>query len=98
MTVRVDGHTQGYGAEGVEASSASAAATGATTTASMPADGMLTLPDPLPSLGSGGDLLAELTALLKEEGIRYEYVETEGDHSWPVWRRYLIEFAPKLFR
>jgi len=64
MTVRVDGHTQGYGAEGVEASSASAAATGATTTASMPADGMLTLPDPLPSLGSGGDLLAELTALL----------------------------------
>jgi enterochelin esterase family protein len=41
---------------------------------------------------------AELTALLKEKGIHYEYVETEGDHSWPVWRRYLIEFAPKLFR
>ncbi len=40
----------------------------------------------------------EFTALLKDKGIRYEYVETEGDHSWPVWRRYLAEFAPKLFR
>jgi enterochelin esterase-like enzyme len=38
------------------------------------------------------------TALLKDKGIRCEYVETEGDHSWPVWRRYLTEFAPKLFR
>ena len=41
---------------------------------------------------------AEFTALLKEKGIHYEYVESEGDHSWPVWRRYLTEFAPKLFR
>lgn len=40
----------------------------------------------------------EFTALLKEKGVRYEYAETEGDHSWPVWRRYLAEFAPKLFR
>jgi enterochelin esterase-like enzyme len=40
----------------------------------------------------------EFTALLKEKGIRHEYVETEGDHSWPVWRRYLTEFAPKIFR
>jgi enterochelin esterase family protein len=40
----------------------------------------------------------EFTALLKTKGIRYEYVETEGDHSWPVWRRNLVEFAPKLFR
>ena len=38
------------------------------------------------------------TALLKEKGIRFEYVETEGDHSWPVWRRYLTDFAPILFR
>ena len=37
-------------------------------------------------------------ALLKDKGIRHEYVVTEGDHSWPVWRRYLAEFAPKLFR
>jgi enterochelin esterase family protein len=40
----------------------------------------------------------EFEALLKSKGIRHEYVETEGDHSWPVWRRYLVEFAPKLFR
>ena len=40
----------------------------------------------------------EFTALLKENAIHHEYVETEGDHSWPVWRRYLTEFAPKLFR
>jgi enterochelin esterase family protein len=40
----------------------------------------------------------EFTALLKEKGIRHEYVATEGDHSWPVWRRYLTEFAPLLFR
>ena len=40
----------------------------------------------------------EFTALLKEKGIRYEFLETEGDHSWPVWRRYLTDFAPRLFR
>jgi enterochelin esterase family protein len=40
----------------------------------------------------------EFNSLLKDRGIRHEYVETEGDHSWPVWRRYLVEFAPKLFR
>jgi enterochelin esterase family protein len=40
----------------------------------------------------------EFNALLKEKGIRYEFVETEGDHSWPVWRRYLCDFAPLLFR
>lgn len=40
----------------------------------------------------------EFDALLKGKGIKHEYVETEGDHSWPVWRRYLVEFSPKLFR
>jgi predicted esterase len=40
----------------------------------------------------------EFVALLKAKDIRHEYVETEGDHSWPVWRRYLTDFAPKLFR
>ena len=40
----------------------------------------------------------EFSALLKEKGIRHEYVETSGDHSWPVWRRFLTDFAPKLFR
>jgi enterochelin esterase family protein len=40
----------------------------------------------------------EFVALLKDKGLRYEYTETEGDHSWPVWRGYLTEFAPRLFR
>jgi enterochelin esterase family protein len=40
----------------------------------------------------------EFSALLKANGIRHEHVETAGDHSWPVWRRYLTDFAPKLFR
>ncbi len=48
------------------------------------------------------DFLAQrnetFVALLKSKGVHYEEVETEGDHSWPVWRRYLNEFAPKLFR
>ncbi len=36
--------------------------------------------------------------ILKEKGIQHEYLVTEGDHSWPVWRNYLVTFAPKLFR
>jgi len=40
----------------------------------------------------------EFHAMLEAKGIRHEYVETEGDHSWPVWRRYLVDFTPKLFR
>jgi len=40
----------------------------------------------------------EFNALLKSKGIKHDYLKTEGDHSWPVWRRYLTEFAPKLFR
>ena len=40
----------------------------------------------------------QFVALLDEKGIDHEYVETDGDHSWPVWRHYLAEFAPKLFQ
>ena len=40
----------------------------------------------------------EFTALLKEKGIRHDYAVTEGDHSWPIWRQSLVDFAPKLFR
>ena len=36
-------------------------------------------------------------AALKEKGIQHQWQLTEGDHSWPVWRRYLAEFAPLLF-
>lgn len=34
---------------------------------------------------------------LTAQGVRHEFVTTEGNHSWPVWRRYLADFAPKLF-
>jgi len=33
---------------------------------------------------------------LKSRGIRHTWVETEGAHTWPVWRRYLIEFTKLL--
>jgi enterochelin esterase-like enzyme/glucose/arabinose dehydrogenase len=37
-------------------------------------------------------------AVLKSRAIRHEWNATDGDHSWPVWRRYLADFAPKLFQ
>jgi enterochelin esterase-like enzyme len=40
----------------------------------------------------------EFDAYLKEKSVPHEYVITEGNHSWPVWRDYLTRFAPKLFR
>ncbi len=40
----------------------------------------------------------EFIALLKEKNLRHEWHLTAGNHSWPVWRTYLAEFAPKLFQ
>lgn len=40
----------------------------------------------------------ELAVALKEMGIRNEYHETEGAHRWSVWRLYLSELLPRLFR
>lgn len=40
----------------------------------------------------------EFIALLKEKGIEHQWRLTEGNHSWPVWRIYLAELAPKLFQ
>jgi enterochelin esterase family protein len=40
----------------------------------------------------------EFTAWLKEKGIRHTYKITDGAHTWRVWRRYLAELAPMLFR
>jgi enterochelin esterase family protein len=39
----------------------------------------------------------EFIASLKDKGIRHQWRLTAGDHSWPVWREYLAEFAPLLF-
>jgi enterochelin esterase family protein len=35
--------------------------------------------------------------LLKQKKIKHTYRVTEGNHSWPVWRRYLSEFVPLVF-
>lgn len=40
----------------------------------------------------------QLISTLKSHGVNHEWEQTAGDHSWPVWRKYLAEFAPKLFR
>jgi enterochelin esterase family protein len=38
-----------------------------------------------------------LAASLSAGGVKFTYVETEGAHTWSVWRRYLAEFLPQLF-
>ena len=43
------------------------------------------------------DNARQLSAVLKEKNIPHEFKETPGNHSWPVWRRYLGEFMPVLF-
>lgn len=35
---------------------------------------------------------------LQKAGIRHTFLETEGAHHWRVWRRYLHDLAPLLFR
>jgi enterochelin esterase-like enzyme len=39
-----------------------------------------------------------LIQILSERGIRHEAIWTEGGHTWSVWRRYLHQFLPLLFR
>ena len=45
-------------------------------------------------LGENHRLVADLV----EAGIDHTFLETKGGHSWPVWRAYLEDFAPLLFR
>lgn len=40
----------------------------------------------------------QLTETLTAHKIQHLYWETEGAHVWPVWRRCLVETAPRLFR
>ena len=35
---------------------------------------------------------------LKGKSVKHEYSETEGGHTWPVWRSYLVEILPRLFQ
>ncbi len=36
--------------------------------------------------------------VLKGKGIEFDWNLTEGSHSWPIWRGYLADFVPLLFR
>jgi enterochelin esterase family protein len=40
----------------------------------------------------------EFVDLLKSKGVNVLFRETEGSHVWSVWRNYLNETAPMLFR
>ena len=35
---------------------------------------------------------------LEKAGVKHTYLETEGAHHWRVWRRYLRDLAPLLFK
>jgi len=52
-------------------------------------------------IGSDDFLFApvqESHATLGKAGIRHVWVESSGSHVWTVWRRYLADFAPRLFQ
>lgn len=40
----------------------------------------------------------KLVEWLRSKGVRPEWVQTDGGHSFTVWRRNLIEFASQLFQ
>jgi len=42
--------------------------------------------------------VTKLRALYDDIGFKYTYYESEGNHTWGVWRLYLTELAPKFFK
>jgi enterochelin esterase-like enzyme len=36
--------------------------------------------------------------LLEQAGIKHVWVDSSGAHVWTVWRKYLADFAPRLFQ
>ena len=42
--------------------------------------------------------VTKLRSLYDEIGFKYAYRESEGNHTWNVWRLYLTELAPKFFK
>ncbi len=52
-------------------------------------------------VGSDDFLLKPVTdthEVLKKAGINHVWVESSGAHVWTVWRKYLADFAPRLFQ
>jgi enterochelin esterase-like enzyme len=35
---------------------------------------------------------------LKKNGVKHTFVESDGRHEWTVWRHYLNDVAPLLFK
>ena len=42
--------------------------------------------------------IKEYRAKLDAMGMKYEYLETEGGHTWSNWRNYLTTFSQRLFK
>jgi enterochelin esterase-like enzyme len=40
----------------------------------------------------------DFIAALDQAGVKHTWHESEGMHHWPLWRTYLVEVAPLLFR
>ncbi len=52
------------------------------------------------AIGKDDQLLKQneqMEKVLQAHQVRHIYKVTEGNHSWPVWRKYLAEFAPLVF-
>ena len=47
------------------------------------------------TIGNGGYQLCEV---LSRHGIKYEFHESEGGHTWINWRQYIYEFIQLLFK
>ncbi len=54
------------------------------------------------SMGGPEDIAYENCKVMRskfdEIGIKYDYFETPGAHTWPVWRETLYHFAPLIFK
>ncbi len=51
--------------------------------------------DDMPMLIKGN---ADFRKKMDDMGMKYEYMETEGGHTWTNWRNYLSIFAQKIFK
>ena len=42
--------------------------------------------------------VAPTRGIFDKYGIKHVFNESDGGHTWINWRRYLADFAPRLFR
>lgn len=41
---------------------------------------------------------ADFRKKMDDMGMKHEYMETDGGHTWDNWRKYLSIFAQRLFQ